>query len=132
MPPSPTPTITAVSVTFPDVFGGKVWIRVDGWVETGMPPFYVIFGEPLTFTITNKTSGQPVGSFSMVSNVNSPCFVTSTKASGVETLTGESLGSVPACPLGAVTLPEGQGALIQASFAGNSTYAASVSMSATF
>jgi hypothetical protein len=85
-----------------------------------------LIGVPITYTITNEGTGQSLGSFMEPSDPVQPCALVLTVDEDTPTFAGEPVPPDPACPI-TVSLPTGQLAVLSGSFAGNSTYAPSVS-----
>jgi hypothetical protein len=82
-------------------------------------------GVPLRFGIVNDVTGKTVATFSRISNIFHSCTIVATPAStNTETLSGEDLGTGPACPLRPVTVPA-DSASLSVTFAGNAKYAPS-------
>jgi hypothetical protein len=90
-------------------------------------------GEPLTFTITDRTTEGAVGSFTGGSNGYAPCSIVFQLNGGTTfTYVGEATHGYPACALAPISVPAGHIAVISASFAGNATYAPSASKQEPF
>ena|SRR5271155_4804110 len=85
-----------------------------------------LIGVPITYTITNQSSGQALGSFTEPSDPVQPCALFLRTEGNTQMLVGEAEPPELACPI-AVSLPTGQLAELTGSFAGNSSYAPSVS-----
>jgi hypothetical protein len=86
-----------------------------------------LIGVPITYTITNKSTGQALGSFTEPSDPLQPCAIVYTVENNTQTFVGEAGGGDAACPLAAVSMPTGQIPVLTGSFAGNSAYGPSVS-----
>ncbi len=84
-----------------------------------------LIGVPITYTLKNENTGQPLGSFTEPSDPVQPCTIVYRAEAKAQTFTGESVASLPACPLVSVSMPPGQIAELTASFAGDSAHAAS-------
>lgn len=134
-----TPTATFVSASATTRSPGlepaeqHVYFRVSGSILAGNMQ---VVGLRITYTITDATTGQMVGSFTGLSNAYASCtVVVRTNAQDtIRTYTGEAAGPAPysACALAPTSMPAGDVAVFTGSFAGNSTYAPSVSKQETF
>lgn len=125
-PPAPlTPTITVVIANESGSPEGLNFFSVDASVIANDSN---VLGVPITYTLTNETTGQALTSFTELTPLE-PCAIVYTVEKGQQTFRGEGVGVPPrpACHLGTVSIPEGQTVALTGSFAGNSTYAASIS-----
>lgn len=117
--PTRTPTIIVISTESLGHPG-----RISGSVK--ILGGHDLVGVPITYTITNEGTGQPLGSFTEPSDPVQPCRLAISTEGNTQTFTGESTPPEPACPI-SVSLPTGQLAVLSGSFAGDSTYGPSVS-----
>lgn len=85
-----------------------------------------LIGTPIDFKITNEATGQLLGAFTEPSDPPKPCALTLRVEGDTQTIAGEAAPPEEACPI-SVSLPTGQLAVLTGSFAGNSSYAPSVS-----
>ena len=85
-----------------------------------------VIGLPVTVTVQDRRTEEPVVSFTRNSNGDNPCSVVYDFSEGWN-FYGESERGWEACPFRLFHVPEGHILDIQASFAGNSQYAASSS-----
>jgi len=134
-----TPTTTFVSASEATRSAGlepaeqHVYFRVSGSILAGNMQ---VVGLPITYTITDATTGQMVGSFTGLSNAYASCTVVlrANAQDTIKTYTGEAVGPAPyrPCALAPTSMPTGDVAVFTGSFAGNSTYAPSVSKQESF
>ena len=126
-----TPTSTFVNATL-ESNQSMTWLDVTGSIYYGSGTQLV--GQPITYTITDATTGQAVGSFTGTSNAYATCTVVYSLNSQdtVQTFTGEAVSPYSACTLGQVSLPAADTPVFSGSFAGNATYAPSVSAQGPF
>jgi hypothetical protein len=89
-------------------------------------------GEPITYTITDRTTEGMIGSFNGASNGYALCSIVFHLNGGTFTYVGEATHGYPACALAPVSFPSSHLASISASYAGNATYAPSVSKQEPF
>lgn len=139
-PPAPSaPTAPALITTTTHVastFGSQIATRnisATIYYFTGSE-IHELRGEPVTYTITDRTTEHVVGSFTGTSNGYASCTIGFHWNSG-ETATiyeGEAGGSHPACNLAPVSVPRGDITTFTGTFAGNTTYAPSVSSAEPF
>lgn len=132
--PAPIPTSTFVNASFatseyPTPFS---YLLVTGSILSRNGTQLV--GQPITYTITDATTGQPIGSFTGLSNAYASCSVVLTLNSTdtVQTFTGQAVAPYSACGLGSVSMPAADTAVFAGSFAGNSTYSPSASSQEAF
>lgn len=83
-------------------------------------------GVPLRFGVVNDVTGKTVATFSGVANIYTSCsiVVSLNSTANTETLTGQAVGTDPACPLSPTTVPANSASLL-VTFAGNAKYAPS-------
>lgn len=86
-----------------------------------------LIGVPITYTLENVSTRQPLGTFPGVSDPTEPCALRYTIEGTTQTFVGEASFGVPACGLAAVSLPTGQIPAVVASFAGSPGFGPSVS-----
>jgi hypothetical protein len=123
---APTRTIVVVAgESFPTEH-----YSVEGTILSGTTR---LTGVAIKYTITDARTGTVVGSFVGLSNA-SGCAVAIrfTANSTVRTYTGEPMLGKPGCALPTVSMPVTDDGQISGSFAGNETYAPSVSAQAFF
>jgi hypothetical protein len=133
-PPAPalTPTSTGVNANFESNLT-MTWLDVSGSIYYGSGTQLV--GQPITYTITDGTTGQTIGTFSGTSNAYATCTVVATlnyPQDTTETFTGQAVAPYSGCALGSVSLPAADTPLFSGAFGGTSTYAPSVSMQELF
>ena len=126
-----TPTTTFVSAgevttTHPMNPGeAEVYFTVSGSIAARNMQ---IVGLPITYTITDATTGQTVGSFTGLSNAYASCTVVRSGAlENLSIFTGEAVAPYSGCALARVSMPAADTPVFTGSFAGNSAYAPSVS-----
>lgn len=134
--PTPAPTETSVNASETTVSPGlnpserHTYFTVSGSILAGYTP---LVGLPITYTITDATTGQTVGSFTGLSNVYASCtVVTSGALENLSIFTGEAIAPYSGCALARVSMPAADVPMLTGSFAGNSTYAPSVSKQVLF
>jgi hypothetical protein len=133
-PVAPTPVATP-----PALIGTQVFATAT--VGSGTSVYYVLSaslysdataaaipGQPVTFSLIDGSTGQTVATFAGTSDATAGCsIVASLTGDGSSvTYTGQAASSYAACSLGSATVPVNDSPLIGVAFAGNSTYAASV------
>jgi hypothetical protein len=93
-----------------------------------------LYGQPIRYRFTDATTRQTIGSFVGSSNLAATCTVVASANAPdtVQTLTGEAVAPYSGCPLAPVSAPAADEIVLTASFAGNSTYAPSVSLEQAF
>jgi len=137
-PPTPTPTPTPLPA-FPAPPVASLIptaITINAFQGTLLTTTYIdvtanLFGgtlklsAPVTFTMTDTTTGQAVGSF--VETSNSTCTVVVTSTASDQTFTGEAVVPFAGCALTSVSAPLADTVTLAVSFAGNSNYAPSAS-----
>lgn len=123
--PPLTPTITVVIAKESGSPEGLNFFSVDASVIANDTN---VIGVPITYTLTNESTGQALASFTELTPIEA-CAIVYTLEKGQQKFRGEGVGVPPrpACHLGTVNIPEGQTLVLTGSFAGNSTYAPSVS-----
>jgi hypothetical protein len=131
--PSRTATNTDVDANATNT-GTETDILVSGWIWYGSPNFgppesVELKGQPITYTISDATTGKFLGSFVGTSNSAAYCSVVETmNAQGtIETFTGQALPPTSACALSPISMPAADSAEFTGSFAGTKTFASSVS-----
>jgi hypothetical protein len=130
--PALTPTSPFVDANF-ESNQTMTWLDVSGSIYYGNGTQLV--GQPITYTITDGTTGQTIGTFSGTSNVYAACTVVETlnyPQNITETFTGQAVAPYSGCALGSVSLPAADTPLFSGAFGGTSTYAPSVSMQELF
>ena len=113
--------------------GSTVWFYMSGSIFYGAGSQLV--GQPLTYTVTDATTGHQVATFSGTSNGYALCTVVYSinyPQDTLQTYTGEAVPPYPACSVGTFSIPGADVAVVTASFAGNATYAPSTSSQAPF
>jgi hypothetical protein len=137
-PPKPVlaPTETSVSAsgvssTPPGPAEEPAHFTVSGGISAGN---MALVGLPIIYTITDATTGQTVGSFTGLSNSYASCAVVLHENEQGTTVTyiGEAVTPYAGCALAPVSMPAADTPLFAGSFAGNSTYAPSVSKQVLF
>lgn len=138
-PVSPTlaPTETSVSASETTLSPGLnpaeryTYFTVSGGISAGNMQ---LVGLPITYTITDATTGQMVGSFTGLSNVYAVCAVVprDNAQDTIVTYTGETVAPYSGCALAPTSMPAADVHMFTGSFAGNSTYAPSVSKQVLF
>jgi hypothetical protein len=130
----PTPTSVSLSAAFNITYNYPYYTYYD--VSAGI--YYNIdrelYGQPIRYRITDATTRQTIGSFVGSSNLAATCTVVASANAPdtVQTLTGEAVAPYSGCPLAPVSAPAADEIVLTASFAGNSTYAPSVSLEQAF
>ena len=127
-PPTPTSMSLIASFSSTDSYPYVTYYDVSAGIDYDIG--HQLIGEPITYTIMDATTRRKVGSFAGTSNLYATCTVVASlnyPQDTVETLTGQAVVPYSGCPLAAVSLPAADTALLTVSFAGNSTYAPSVS-----
>lgn len=128
-PPSPMPTSTFANANFESTFAAppyQSWFDVSGSIFYGSGT--ELKGQPITFTITDATTGQTVATFPGTSNGYATCTIAYTANNQTQTFSGQAVAPYQACALpGTVAVPASDVAVLSASFAGNSTFAPSSS-----
>jgi hypothetical protein len=123
--PALMPTITSISaftsVSPPFHFTVSGTVVVVGGTD--------LIGVPITYAITNQSTGQTLGSFVQPSDAPQPCTIVPTMQGNTQTFTGESVPPYAGCPFAPVSMPTGQIAVLVGSYAGSSIYAPSVGQS---
>jgi hypothetical protein len=123
--PSLLATSTYVSITSSAAAGEGSYLNVaSGLFDNKHAP---LNGLPIEYTVTDSTSGQPIGSFSGVSGIYSFCTVLYQSANGTQSFSGQVPTPLTGCAIGPVSLPATDVVTVRASFAGNTTYAQSAS-----
>jgi hypothetical protein len=123
-----TPTYLAIdaSAGAPEVNVMGVEVNVMGFLYTGTRNHEGarLLGQPIRFTITDATTGQPLGSFAGVSFAACTLRRTVNAQDTIQTLAAEAIAPYPACALPApVSLPAADEYGFTGAFAGSSTYA---------
>jgi hypothetical protein len=121
--PAPAPTITDV-----EAFRGESFpfhFIVSGSVKALYGTDLI--GVPIMYTVTNQSTGQPLASFTEPSDPVQPCAIVYSVEGNTQTFAGQSVPPYAGCPFATVNVPTGQIVVLTGSFAGNSTYAPSVS-----
>lgn len=123
--PALTPTITVVIANESASPEGLTFFSLDASVIANNTD---VIDVPIVYTLTDESTGQALASFTELTPLE-PCAIVYTVEKGQQEFRGEGLGVPPrlACHLGVVKIPEGQTVVLTGAFAGNSTYAASVS-----
>jgi hypothetical protein len=123
--PVPPPALIATTpyVTASDT-DGKTYVV--GSILYSNATAAALIGEPVTFSVIDSTTGQTVGSFAGTSGAAACTIVASLTSSSTVTFTGQASGSYPACALSAVSVPASDSPILSLSFAGDATYAASL------
>jgi hypothetical protein len=127
-PPGLIPTYTVVSGSGLQGTAPQ-HLNVSGSIYYGRPlpgQLKELTGQPITSTIKDGTTGQLMGSFVLSSGPGS-CSVAYRVEGGMQVLNGEAVPPYPACALGTITAPAGHTVVFSGSFAGNATYAPSMS-----
>lgn len=126
--PAPTGTIpTTSSVNVHDSM--TTWFSVAGSAASGGQE---LVGKPLTYTVTDATTGRQVATFTGTSNSYSSCTVVYSIQGGVKTYSGQPVPPIVGCNLTAFSMPAADAAVLTATFAGDATYAPSTSSGAAF
>lgn len=130
-----TPTIPAATGVVPTTTSVSIhksmttWFSVSGSVFSGGQE---LFAKPLTYTVTDATTGHQVATFGGPSGSYSSCTVVYSISGGVKTYTGQPVPPMVGCNLTSFSMPASDAAVVTATFAGDSTYAPSTSSQATF
>jgi hypothetical protein len=132
-PPKPhlIPTTSFVDTSSALTTGSTVWFYLAGSVYAGG---HEVVGLPITYTVTDATTRQTVGTFTGTSNRYALCTIaTSVNPADIgQSFTGQAVAPYPACSLESISMPAADTPVVTASFAGNSTYGPSTSDSASF
>lgn len=127
-PPSAVrPTVTVLSVSW-EGFGRPYHVAVEGSVSVFDGAALDV---PITYTIRNQNTGQPLGSFTKLTDGPQPCAILYKVENNTQTYVGGWVNNIAGCPLAAVSLPTGQVAQLVGSYAGDSTHQASESSAYT-
>jgi hypothetical protein len=128
-----TPTSTEVTASIQGGLGQPLYLAVSGTIWPGKYGGGTqLVGLPISYTIKDATTGQTVGTFMGLSNLYATCTVVYTVERGVWTFTGQAVPPYSACAVSTVTMPAADVPAFTGSFAGNSTYAPSVSAQQAF